>query len=149
MLSANAVFALALCGLSAILVWLQVRASKRSGDAEMEELDRRFLRIQHRRRMQAALMFGLVGLAMFCEPLVAGSVGKVTLWTVIVLVVLWIVLLAAADAVHSQMHYARLHGKQIQQQAKLHAEIARKARRDGRRNGHARPELGKSSPKAP
>jgi hypothetical protein len=68
------------------------------------------------------------------------------LWfTVFVLVliglVFWIILLAAADVVATQVHFTRLGREEAIQKAQLEGQLRQVQRQDGsRRNGHGTPD---------
>lgn len=79
------------------------------------------------RRLQASGMIGLVGLAMLCGQFVPRDWPRTIamLWSGIMLVVLWVMLLAMADALATHQHFARIRRENLAEQAKLQAELRR------------------------
>jgi hypothetical protein len=122
-------FAPALCVSSVILVAWHTRAWKRLQDAEIDSRERDFRCRQYRRRMQTSVMLGVVGVAIcigqFLMRGVDSRVVLVTYWSGVLLLVFWLVLLAAADMVATSFYYSREKTEYIVDHAKLRGELQR------------------------
>ncbi len=110
---------------SHLRTWRKVR--QRKEDLEPHELDYR--RRQFRRRMQTSAMLGLVGAGILvCQLVSLLSVPRVlvvVLWGGVMLLVLWLVLLAVADAVSTRLYFNRVKRSYVAEEARLHAELRR------------------------
>jgi len=96
----------------------------RENETDENELDFRWR--QYRRRMQTSAMMGILAVAVSFGQLISEPpVLVVAFWAGVMLFVVWIALLAAADYISSRHHFARLEHDYIIEQAKLHAEARR------------------------
>jgi len=117
---------------------------ERASQLDPEELD--FRRRQLRRRTQTSAMLGLVGIGMLVGRVLIVWRADPTLillfWGGVVLLVLWLGLLAAADTVATRYYFSRLRQNYLVEQARLQAQMRRMQRTRG--NGVADEEpLGK------
>jgi hypothetical protein len=91
------------------------------------ELD--FYRRQFRRRMQTSAMLGILAVGLFVGELLTRWIGSelflIVFWSAMLLLVVWVALLAAADIWATQYHFGKLRQKCLIEQAKLQAEIRR------------------------
>jgi uncharacterized membrane protein YesL len=91
------------------------------------ELD--FYRRQFRRRMQTSAMLGILALIIFTGDFLTRWLHSELLFTIylftMLLLVIWVVVLAAVDIWATQYHFAKLRQKCFIEQSKLQAEIQR------------------------
>ena len=110
---------------------------QRRGQMEPSEYD--FRRRQLRRRWQTSAMLGLVGIGMLIGGLLivrrAAPQLVVVFWLGVMLLVVWIALLAAADIVSTRLYFSRLRRDYVVEQARLQAQLRRMERTRG--NGQA------------
>lgn len=88
-----------------------------------------FARRQFRRRMQASLMVGFVGLAIAGALLIHDTLLIAMYWVGILLVVIWILLLAIMDALSSFTFLKQQRKRHLVEQAELQAELLREIKR--------------------
>jgi Na+/H+ antiporter NhaD/arsenite permease-like protein len=113
---------LAAAGLMALHVRTWRRAQRQKPAAR--ELDYR--RRQFRRRMQSSALLGVLAAAIFLGPLLTEPpLAVLVFWGAALLLVCWVLLLAAADVAATKLHFGRLRADYLAQQAKLQAEIRR------------------------
>ena len=121
----------------ALMTW-HAAAWRTTREMERDEKALDFYRRQCRRRMQASAMLGIVGLG------VAGglwidaqgdTILSIMYWCAVLLIVLWIGVLAAADWISSRYYYELLHSHHRTEHAALKAELDRLRSREG--NGRA------------
>lgn len=124
-------FAGALIAVSMVLVRQHRRVWRafREGGPGSEELD--FAGRQYRRRMQASLMVSGVALLLVAGNWIQNPVWQVVYWSLVMIVVLWIGLLALADAASTREFFHRISQAQLTEQAKLHSELTRLERAAG------------------
>lgn len=123
-----AVLSISLAAVSGLMIDGQLRANRRQLAATgVTDRDRAFLRRQHRRRMQANTLIGIVGLLIAVWPLVQqGEPGtKVVYLASLLLAVLWMVSMAMLDAVAISRRYRRDRMQQIAEQARVALEVQR------------------------
>ena len=110
---------------------------QRRDQLEPSEYD--FRRRQLRRRSQTSVMLGLVGIGMLIGGLLivwrAAPMLVVVFWVGVMLLVVWIALLAAADIVSTRLYFSRLRRDYVVEQARLQAQLRRMERTRG--NGQA------------
>ena len=95
---------------------------------DAEELDYR--RRQYRRRMQTSVILGGLAIAMFVGTLLTFRLPPRSLfvpifWGVFLLVLGWVVVLAAADMVATRRHFRRVRSETLVERAILQAELRR------------------------
>jgi hypothetical protein len=128
------VFCLFLWGVSAALICVHLRTWRQEALAGGDDLLGQYAWRKFRRRMQASIMIGIAGVAIFVgQWLPQRPVFYLVYWAGVVLWVIWIALLAMADFVATQHHFGRLHGQHLIEHARLKTELRR---HDTRRNGH-------------
>ncbi len=99
-------------------------------EEDLDEPDLDFLRRQFRRRMQASGMIGLVGVAVIVGIWVTHTVTAAIYWSVVILIVLWIGMLAVSDLINTRYYYGQLAQKHVEEHARLTAELHRIKSRD-------------------
>jgi UDP-N-acetylmuramyl pentapeptide phosphotransferase/UDP-N-acetylglucosamine-1-phosphate transferase len=123
---------------SVALVVRHVRVWKRLKAEELDEREYIFRYRQFRRRLQTSVMIGLMGVA-----IVVGQVlmdlgvswrSKVWYWIGVLGLLLWILLLAVADAVATSAYYSRERSDLAVEHAKLQVELRNARERAGRRH---------------
>ena len=100
-------------------------------DEQPSERDEEFAWRRFRRRMQASGMMGVVGVAIILGQLPMSPLFALFYWSGVVLVVLWMMLLALADALNSFWHYQGDTKRQQQQRAALTAKLHKLRREQG------------------
>ncbi len=119
-----------------LMVW-HVRAwrSARRQDLDEQELD--FRQRQFRRRIQTSALLGVLAVGLFVGQFITGPQALVFIyWSVALLLVAWVALLAVVDALATKFHFERLREKYLVEQAKLQNEIRRIQAAQG--NGRAK-----------
>ena len=115
--------------------WKELKANKDSLDPAEHDFRYR----QCRRRLQASSLLALVGVAMFVGQLIDVKRHPsffVYFWCAVALLVLWIVLLALADAFATRMRLLRLKQDRLIETARLQARLrGAKAGRNGATDG--------------
>lgn len=122
--------------LSIVMAIGHVRAwhGTRSTEADKNELS--FARRKFRRRLQVSFMIAATGVAILVGSLLpAEPILWSVFWIAVMLWVVWIVILAAADLVDSRTHYGELRHDQLVMRSQLEAELRRHQSREG--NGKA------------
>ena len=108
------------------LMVLHVRAWRRAQRQPLEPRELDYRRRQFRRRMQTSTLLGVLAVAVLVGPLITEPPLLVlAFWGAVLVVVLWVLLLAAADALATRLHFTRLRDDYLIEQAKLQAEIRR------------------------
>jgi hypothetical protein len=107
---------------TALIVW-HVLAWRRADHGGLADADHRFYRHQFRRRVQASALLGLVGLLSLVDLWIEDVTTRVVLWCFILLIVLWALLLAAADWLASRLHFDKLLSANAVEHALLKREI--------------------------
>jgi hypothetical protein len=101
--------------------------SAQTADMEPNELD--FYRRQFRRRIQTSAMLGILGVILFCGELLALWISSqlffIIYWSVALLLVIWLALLALVDIWATKYYFGQLRHKCFIEQTKLNAEIRR------------------------
>lgn len=108
--------------------WHQFRRrSARQDELDTQELDYR--RRQFRRRMQTSAMLGALALALPVADWLTTRSESTPLhllcWSVVLLLVGWLGLLALADLVATKYHFGRMRHSYLVEEAKLKAELHR------------------------
>jgi sterol desaturase/sphingolipid hydroxylase (fatty acid hydroxylase superfamily) len=110
---------------SHLRAWRQ--AQEAASETNAKEIDYR--RRQLRRRVQSTAMLGGLAVALAVGNwITVGRVGPLVFavyWGGVVLVVLWVTLLAAADIVSTKHHFGRIRDGQLIDKARLEAELRR------------------------
>jgi hypothetical protein len=125
--------AIGLLVISVVLIATHLRTWRQAKSKDLEERERQFAWRQFRRRMQTSAMIALVAVSIpigmwlteNADPGVA-----LAFWGGTLLLVLWIMLLALADAVASKQHFGRDQQLTATEIARLHGEM-RKMRPEG------------------
>jgi len=105
-------------------------------ELDTDELDYR--RRQFRRRMQTSAMLGVLAVTLPVVDWLTARSESIPLhlicWSVVLLLVVWIGLLALADLVATKYHFGRMQHSHLVEEAKLKAELHRMeaARGDGK-----------------
>ena len=115
--------AIFLLGLSGLLISHHLRSWRRARVGQSDAQQLHFAWRQCRRRLQSSGMLALVSLGLLVWPLVTGKTPRVFLLGGMVLLLLWIVLLALADVLHTQQHYRRIHRHYEAGEAELKAQL--------------------------
>lgn len=106
---ATIVLSVALLLVSAVLVAMHVRAWRRADHGGLGEEERSFHARQYRRRLQASVMLGVVGLLvlgdLWLEAWFREAWPRLLYWSGVAVLLLWLLLLAAGDWLASRMHY--------------------------------------------
>ena len=105
--------------------------STADGESQLEFVDR-----QYRRRTQVSAMLGVVAMAMFAsrwiDPWRTDAPWiYMAYWSVIVILVLWVVLLAMVDYVATRYFLAKSHQDQLIEDARFRAEAQGMSRQKG------------------
>ena len=120
------VVSLALVACAAALMAWHVRAwaAVRRQTCDRREFDYR--RRQFRRRMQTSAMMAILAGLLGAAPFVGQFPRLAVAYTgAVLLLVLWICLLAAADAVATRLHFGRVRHDNLVERAKLQAQLRR------------------------
>jgi hypothetical protein len=119
------VISLALLALSGVLIDSHRRSWRTARDNDdLSARDRRYARSQHRRRMQASGIIGLLGVGIGVYPLVPREPGPMALYLAsLVSACGCIMLLALLDAWATRQHYRRLMGDRLSAEIKLATEL--------------------------
>jgi hypothetical protein len=138
--------AIVLVATSIALVLRHIRVWRRLQDEKLDEREHNFRRRQFRRRMKTSIMIGVLGVAIAVGQLLFQVLQPTKLqgfyWIGVLLLLLWIMLLAVADAVATSAYYSRERSDFAVQHAKLQVELRKARERAGRRhngkpgNGH-------------
>jgi hypothetical protein len=119
---------------SAGLIVGHILARRAHAAAALDEEERVYRRRQFRRRMQASALIGVVGAAVLGGLWVDGPPGEALYWFGVLLVVIWILILAAFDAASTQSFFRVEQKRQATEHLALQKEIDRFRRHEG--NGH-------------
>ncbi len=112
----------------ALLVYTHVRTWRAAQDEVSDADDLDYYRRQFRRRMQASTMLGIVAVAMAAGVAIPHKEMPslfVFYWCGVIVLVVWIGLLAAADMLATRFHISRSMGGRHVEHAQLQAELRR------------------------
>jgi hypothetical protein len=123
--------ALVLLAVSAALLWSHWTTWRRVRDERLEGAERRFAWGQFRRRMQSSGMVGIVGALMLAAPWVRAPLAVLFYWSGIVLLLVWIILLATADALATRVHFSQLRRDDLIEEIQLRARLSQLRRQNG------------------
>ncbi|HRX79065.1 MAG: hypothetical protein H6821_12340 [Planctomycetaceae bacterium] len=129
-------FAAFLVGASALLLWVHQRAWSIHQLEGLDESTLDFRRRQHRRRMQASAMIGVVGFLVVISLAIVDAIITTALWLVVLSLVVWMLLLAFADMVSSFFHYNQVRDRHVAEHATLQAQVDRLRQREGNGQKH-------------
>jgi hypothetical protein len=117
---------LVLIGLSGFMLdWHRRSWRAAEHDATLSDRERRFLRAQFRRRMQASGIIGLLGAAIGIKPLVPQRPWPMVLYVLFLAsACACIMVLAGLDAWATRQHYARIRSEQLTAQLKLARDLS-------------------------
>jgi uncharacterized membrane protein len=91
-----------------------------------ESPERDYRRRQLRRRLQSTIMLLVLAVLLVAIQWVDRWPWVfLALLTAVLVLVAWVLLLAAADVVATRYHFGRIRGQYLMEEAKLHAEIRR------------------------
>ena len=125
--------------LSVLMALRQQRAHRMLEQEELGSTDRKFFGQQHRRRMRATGLIGLLGgMIVVGNWLTEDLVISAAYWCVALILVIWMALLAIADLNSTRAYYFLLRDRQLAEHARLEAELARLKNRDA--NGRHSPQ---------
>ena len=122
----SAIVPLFVIGVAIALVLLDIRSWRSAKAAQLTGPDRDFRWRRFRRRMQSSAMLALAGILMLVGELIVPNdypTLYISVWAAVFLLILWIVLLALADAVSSLQRNHRLKQDLIVDRAMLQAKI--------------------------
>jgi hypothetical protein len=119
---------------SAGLVAGHVLARRRRANDHLDDLERVYRVRQFRHRMQASALLGVVGLAVIGGNWVDGPPGEALYWSGVLMVVLWVLFLAGADAASTQSFFREEQKRQAAEHLALQKEIERFRKHED--NGH-------------
>jgi hypothetical protein len=107
-----------------LLAW-HVKSWREADHGGLGENEHRFHARRYRRRVQASAMVGVIGLLLLGELWLKDPRVMVLYWSGVVLLLVWLLLLAASDWLASRVHF-RTHLDRLQQERNLlKAEINR------------------------
>jgi cell division protein FtsW (lipid II flippase) len=92
-----------------LLVW-HARSWRAAQAKALNDLERKFADRQFHRRTQVSLLIAVVGGMVAGAEWIVSPVANLVYWLVVLLVVLWILALAAADAFATQQHFSAQQG---------------------------------------
>ncbi len=131
------VLGLLVLGFAAVLLyhhwrdWSELRARQFPAD-ESGQQEGRYRRRRLRRRLQTTLMVGIVGACMIAAVILrrlgASPVWIVGIWSAILILLVWILLLAVADITETQRHFGRMRRNVILEQTLFLARLRRTSR---------------------
>jgi hypothetical protein len=131
--------AVILAASAALLVW-HVRAWRAAQAAPLEPEERDYRQRQFRRRMQCSSMLGILAIGIvvgrWMMSIPAPPLVIFVYWSVVVLLVGWILLLALVDMWATKHYFDRLREHFLVEQAKLQVELRRLQQKES--NGHSR-----------
>lgn len=117
------IFAIALLAFAGALIAWHLLAWRKADHGGLTDEDYRFYKNQFRRRMQTSALLGAMGLLALGDLWITGTVARAALWTVMFLLLLWVLLLAAADWLASRLHFDKLLSASAVEHALLQREI--------------------------
>ena len=91
-----------------------------------------YLRRQYRRRMKTSGVVGLVGLSIFVGYFFPVSVAALAYWTLVVLMVSWILLLAFADLWSTRLYLADMKRRRLVDQVRSTYELKEQRGKNGK-----------------
>jgi hypothetical protein len=110
-----------LVGAAAMLIALHRQAWRSVDRGLAAQSEQNFAAAQYRRRVQTSAMIGVVGVLIAGGPWVPPGWVMAGYWLVVVLLVLWLVMLALADALASRLHFGRIEQQQTLERLRLQA----------------------------
>lgn len=119
---------LLLVALGAVLMARQWTAWRR--DERRSAHARQFARRQFQRRMRVAGLLVLLGVFFLLDRFVADPYWRIAYWGLAALVVMWLIVLAAADVLRTREHFARASSEFLAHGAALREQIERLPRDD-------------------
>ena len=125
----------ALVGCAVGLMFWHVRSWRRAAASPLDGGERDYRYRQFRRRMQTSAMLALLAVLLGVGPWIGRGPAWVAAYAAAVLIlVVWICLLAAVDALATRLHYGRLRHECFVERAVLQAQLhrAESARGNGR-----------------
>ncbi len=99
--------------------------------AALDPHERTYRRVQFRRRMQASVLIGAVGLAIIGGLWVDEPPGEALYWCGVLSAVVWIIFLAGSDAASTQSFFREFQKQRIEEEELLRKEIDRYRRHEG------------------
>ena len=116
-------FSTALIFTSLVMLAWHVKAWREADHGGLAERDYEFHRRQYRRRAQSSGMLGIIGLLILGHLWVRDNTMLAIYWAGVLGLVVWTVLLAAADFAASRWHYAAQVAEQRTEHLLLKREI--------------------------
>lgn len=111
-----------------LIAWHR-RTWRAAESAPLDEKERVYRERQYRRRMQTAVMLGLVGLVMLAGNWIAQPgvdvVFAIGYWVVLLVLLGWILLLTLIDYTSTRLHFGRLQRNYQIEELRLRSELAR------------------------
>ena len=109
--------------LSLVLMAWHVKSWREADHGGLAERDYEFFRRQFRRRMQSSAMLGIIGLLILGHLWVIDNMMLALYWTGVLGLLVWTMLLAAADFAASRLHYSSEVADQKTEHLLLQREI--------------------------
>ena len=126
--AATSVLAVGLLIMAAALVSTTRRERAAHDDRSLDDVERRYFARRWRRRVQAGVMVGVVGLLFLGSQAISPRERPslfVYYWCAVTAVTLWIVALAISDMLSTRMHFLRLMHLRAVEKAALEARVAK------------------------
>ena len=121
----NIAFAAFLMVVSGVLLATHNRSWRQAQSEDHDDKATDFHWRRYRRRMQASAMIGIVGLTVGIGAWIEDTLLSAIYWSVVFLIVVWIVILAAADLVSSRFFLNQIRDQHTAEHAALQAELDR------------------------
>jgi hypothetical protein len=122
------VFGLLLLAAAGLFFW-NLRQWRKVRPESISKDEHDYRRRQFRRRLQSSAMLGAAGVAIFVPELLPQKITEnpyfLLYWVAVMLMVLWVVLLAAVDIWATKFYYDRLRNAYFHEKLKLEAELRR------------------------
>ena len=99
------------------------QAWRRAKNSDLEDAEHDYLRKRRRRRLQTNAIIGIVGLAMIGGVWIRDALFFGIYWFVVILLVLWIILLAAVDFFHTRLYFRQMQLRYSAERTALKAEL--------------------------
>jgi hypothetical protein len=125
------IFGTVLIVLSVGLMISHAMARRSQTMSALDDEERTYLARRFRRRMQASALIGVVGVAVLGGLWVDRPPGEALYWCGVFLLVIWILILAGADAASTQSFFREMQSRRAAEHVALHKEIERYRRHEG------------------
>jgi len=109
------------------LIWWHLRVWRAAQNQRLEPRDFDYRRRQFRRRMQTSAMLAILAVGLFLGRclflLPVPPLVPIVYWSVVVLLILWMGLLACVDAASTALHFGRMRQEVLLEQTRLQAQL--------------------------